>query len=102
MTSGVHDMGGTDHHEPIDVTDHVMSDWERLVDAINLTLAGKGLYRVDEMRRAQEEIPPEEYLELTYYERWIGGMERLLTEKGVLTSDEIDGRTAQVREQWDV
>lgn len=100
MTSGVHDMGGAHHDAPINVPDHVMSDWERLADAVNLTLVGKGLWRVDEMRRAQEQIPPEQYLAFSYYERWIGGMERLLAEKGVLTGDEIDRRTAEIGERW--
>jgi hypothetical protein len=100
MLSGVHDMGGEAHDGPINVPDHAMADWEVLTDAVNLALVASGAYAVDEMRRAQEEIPPDRYLAMTYYERWIGGIEQVLVERGILTTDEIDARTAELAERW--
>ena len=38
---------------------------------------------VDEFRDAIERIPPAEYLEASYYERWLRAIETLLTEKGI-------------------
>ena len=39
--------------------------------------------------------------ELSYYERWVAATEKLLVEKGVLTSDEIDERATEIRRRWD-
>ena len=43
----------------------------------------------------------EEYRALSYYERWVAATEKLLVEKGVLTSDEIDERATEIRRRWD-
>jgi malate synthase len=100
MTAGVHDMGGQPHDGPVNVPDHQMADWEVLTDAVNLALVARGVYAVDEMRRAQEEIPRERYLALTYYERWLAGIEAVLVARGVVTTDEVDERTAALARQW--
>ncbi|HEV8044263.1 MAG TPA: hypothetical protein VGP38_03715 [Rubrobacter sp.] len=94
---GVHDMGGSPGG-PIDRGQHEVEDWERLADAINAALGGKGLQTTDQHRRAIESL--EEYRDLSYYERWVAATEKLLVEKGVLTSDEIDERAASIRRHW--
>ena len=90
---GVHDMGGSPGG-PIDKDQHEVEDWERLADAINSALGGKGLQTTDELRRSIESL--EEYRDLSYYERWVAATEKLLIEKGVLSSDEIDERAAEI------
>ena len=94
---GVHDMGGAPGG-PIDRGQHEVEDWERLADAINAALDGKGLQTTDQHRRAIESL--EEYRDLSYYERWVAATEKLLVEKGILTSDEIDERAASIRRRW--
>ena len=94
---GIHDMGGSPGG-PIDRGQHEVEDWERLADAINAALGGKGLQTTDQHRRAIESL--EEYRDLSYYERWVAATEKLLVEKGVLTSDEIDERAASIRRHW--
>ena len=94
---GIHDMGGSPG-VPIDRGQHEVEDWERLADAINAALGGKGLQTTDQHRRAIESL--EEYRDLSYYERWVAATEKLLVEKGVLTSDEIDERAASIRRHW--
>ena len=84
---GVHDMGGSPAG-PVDKGQHEVEDWERLADAVNGALGAKGLQSTDELRRAIESL--ENYLDLSYYERWVAATEKLLVEKGVLTSDDID------------
>jgi hypothetical protein len=95
---GVHDMGGVPGG-PIDRSQHEVEDWERLADAINGALGAKGLQSTDELRRSIESL--EEYRELSYYERWVAATEKLLIEKDVLSSDEIDERAAEIERRWD-
>jgi nitrile hydratase len=45
---------------------------------------GRGLFNSDELRNAIERLPPEQYLAASYYERWLGALEMLVAEKGVL------------------
>jgi hypothetical protein len=95
---GVHDMGGSPGGS-IDRDQHEVEDWERLADAINGALGAKGFQSTDELRRAIESL--EEYRDLSYYERWVAATEKLLVEKGVLTSEEIDERATEIRRRWD-
>jgi hypothetical protein len=94
---GAHDMGGSPGG-PIDRGQHEVEDWERLADAINGALGAKGLQTTDQHRRAIESL--EDYRELSYYERWVAATEKLLVEKGVLSSEEIDERTAEIERRW--
>jgi hypothetical protein len=91
-------MGGSPGG-PIDRTQHEVEDWERLADAINGALGARGLQSTDELRRAIESL--ENYRDLSYYERWVAATEKLLVEKGVLSSEEIDERAAEIRHRWD-
>ena len=85
---------------PIDKSQHEIEDWERLADAVTIVLDKKGIKTTDEHRRAQESLPPEEYKNLSYYERWVAATEKLLVEKGILTGDEIDERAAEIGRRW--
>jgi Nitrile hydratase beta subunit len=97
----VHDLGGSPGG-PVDKSQHEVEDWERLADAITIALDIKGIKTTDEHRRAQESLPPEEYKRLTYYERWVAATETLLVEKGILTREEIDERSAEIQNRWGV
>ena len=98
--SAVHDMGGRPNDDPIDRSEHILMDWERRTNALVGVLRERRLINTDELRRGIEEIPPREYESLTYYERWSASLERLLVEKGLLTTDEIDARADGLRERW--
>ena len=95
--AGVHDMGGLPGG-PVDKSQHEVEDWERLADAINSALGAKGLQSTDQLRRAIEGL--ENYKDLSYYERWAAATEKLLVEKSILTSEEIDGKTAEIERRW--
>src|SRR5437868_14115262 len=41
-------------------------------------------------------LPAEDYLTLSYYERWVRGTEQLLVEKGLLATDEIRSEERRV------
>src|SRR5438105_14868763 len=91
-----HDMGGRPSSEPLDLQEHALADWEVLSDGVAQALAAKGIRGTDESRRAMEDMPEAEYLALSYYERWTRGTEQLQVEKGVLSSDAIDGHMPQL------
>ena len=95
--TGVHDMGGSPGG-PIDKGQHETEDWERLADAVNIALDIKGLKTTDEHRRAIESLA--DYRELGYYERWVAATEKLLVEKGILTREEVDERSAEIERRW--
>ena len=59
-------------------------EWEARVFAINRFLLARGAYTLDEFRDAIERMPPGEYLQASYYERWLHAIESLVAEKGVL------------------
>ena len=90
-------MGGSPAG-PVERDQHEVEDWERLADAINGALEGRGLQTTDQHRRAIESL--ENYRDLSYYERWAAATERLLVEKGVLTIEEIDERAAEMERRW--
>jgi nitrile hydratase len=85
--SRMNDVGGMHGFGPIDTDDNATSfhhEWEARVFALNRLLLKAGVYNLDEFRDAIERMGPAEYLEASYYERWLAGIERLLKEKGIV------------------
>jgi nitrile hydratase len=69
------------------------AEWERRVFAMVLAMGAGGKWNIDAGRFAREDRPPAEYLDMTYYEIWLAGLERLLADRGypdrVLHADEV-------------
>lgn len=95
-------MGGRPTDQPLNLQEHALADWEVLADAVAQALGAKGVRTTDESRRAMEDMPAEEYLALSYYERWVHGTEHLLVEKGILSSEEIDRKMAELEPTWGI
>ena len=64
---GPHDMGG-EQAGPVDTIDHGMRFWERQANGLRSTLSLKKIVRVDELRRAAEDLG-DKYSQLEYFER---------------------------------
>ena len=97
MTRGVHDIGGLPAGD-VDRTEHDAVLWEKHVDAImSLLVAEKKIMRVDELRRGIESLADDAYNSMTYYERWIASITKILVEKGVLDQAEVDARVAEIQ-----
>ena len=92
----IHDRGGWPDDRPIDRAEHVLEDWEVLVDGIQQSLAQAGVITVDELRRGVESMERWRYEHASYYDRWITSIEKILVERGVLTGVEIDRRVADL------
>jgi hypothetical protein len=97
-----HDMGGRPNDAPLNTAEHTLADWELVADALVLTLGRKGLSSTDQLRRAMEDMPADDYLALSYYERWARGTETLLVEKHLVSTDEIDRKMAELEATWGV
>jgi hypothetical protein len=95
-------MGGRPTDRPLNTQDHALADWEVLADGIAQALGARGIRTTDESRRAMEDMPTDEYLSLSYYERWVKGTEQLLTEKHILSTEEIDRKMAELEATWGV
>jgi hypothetical protein len=54
------------------------------------------LAKTDEMRRAIEDMEPEEYRRLDYFDKWAVGISALAVEKGLITPDEIARRVGDI------
>jgi hypothetical protein len=92
--SRINDVGGMQGFPPLEQETGepaFHADWEAHVFAMNRALVGQGVYNLDEFRDAIERLPPQDYLEASYYERWFRAITLLLTEKGVLTAQEVGG-----------
>ena len=101
MTRGVHDIGGFPEKQ-IDRMEHNYALWEKRIDALLVLLAGKKqIMRVDELRRGIESLDIDAYKELSYYERWIASISKILIEKEVFTSAELERRMVQIETQGD-
>jgi nitrile hydratase subunit beta len=91
---GGHDLGGQQGMGPInpepESTEPVFhAEWERRVFGLTLASGMLGKWNIDESRHARERQDPLQYLENSYYENWLEGLETLLVEKGLIDRDEL-------------
>jgi nitrile hydratase beta subunit len=89
---GVHDMGGMHGFGSVPVTDDgndFQQEWEARTYAMNLAMLGHLDLNVDRFRFLVETIPPAEYLESSYYQRWLKGLLQRVEEAGLLDFREL-------------
>jgi len=94
-----HDMGG----EPggrVDTVDHGMKFWEKQANALRNTLTSRKLVRLDELRRAAEDLGSR-YYELEYFERSTAALRTVLLEHGFFTEAELAAKMAEVRHRYE-
>jgi len=89
-----HDMGGL-AAGPVELSAHEAEPWQKLITACRNAL-GDRYCRVDELRRAIEDLPPEQY-DLPYFEKWACALANLYAEKGLFTRDELTAKMEVVR-----
>ena len=86
---GGHDLGGKHGFGAIDPEPEAQeplfhAEWERRVFALTLATGMLGQWNIDESRHARERQHPVDYLNHSYYENWLVGLEKLLEEKHLL------------------
>jgi nitrile hydratase beta subunit len=95
--NGVHDVGGMQDMGPVrrEANEPVFhARWEGRVYAMVRTLGGWRKWNLDGSRWAQEQIPPADYLRMSYYERWYTGLVKLLVDSKLVTKAELDSGKA--------
>jgi len=90
--NGIHDMGGQQdmgpvQHEKAEPVFHAV--WEGRIYGINSSLRALGKWNIDAWRYQIEQLPPVDYLQMTYYERWLAINEQLLVKHGLVTPAEL-------------
>jgi nitrile hydratase beta subunit len=93
---GAHDMGGmAGFGTVVPDGDIFHAEWERRLFALTRVARGAGL-TAGHTRAVIESMPPVEYLEASYYERWLWGLERRLVLAGTVTEDDVEGAMARI------
>lgn len=94
--NGIHDMGGMHGMGPIEYEQNepVFHDtWEGRVYALNKAMGAWGRWNLDAWRYDIEQLPPADYLRMTYYERWLAALEKRVVNYGFVTAPELqDGK----------
>ena len=91
--NGIHDMGGMHGMGPIEyekdepVFHH---DWEARTYALSLALRLGGEFNLDAARNAIEQLPPVDYLRMSYYEKWFVRLMNYAILKGAVTASEME------------
>ena len=95
--NGAHDLGGMHGFGAIDrsVETHFPNRWEERVFGLTLACGMLGHWNLDMARFARERMAPAHYLNSTYYEHWLFGLELLLQERGLVSQDELDSGQAE-------
>src|SRR5205814_1943804 len=99
--NSIHDMGGMQGAGPItqENDEPVFHEWwEKKVFAMQVVASGQRLYNGAEFRHAIECMNWIHYLESSYYEHWLTSLETLLSEKGIVSREELEARVKQVKE----
>jgi len=95
-----HDMGG-ELAGPVPQDEHDFSLWEKRVDALLVLCSGAGLMNVHGLRRALEDMGPEAFESMSYYERWIAAVNQNMLEAGVYKLDELAAKMEAVAARAD-
>ncbi len=90
--NSIHDMGGMHGFGPIPIEENepvFHADWEAKAMALRLLMGAWGKWSLDAGRHANESLSPQQYLNLSYYERWITSLADLAVNAGLVDLDEI-------------
>lgn len=100
--NGAHDLGGMHGFGPINPEQDepwFHEEWERRVFALTLAMGGSKLWNIDMSRSAREQMEPGDYLKTSYYEHWLFGLERLLSEHNLVTPEELEAKIAELQQK---
>ena len=91
--NGVHDMGGMQGMGPIpyeknEPVFHVA--WEARVYALTRAMRAARRWNLDSERHEIESLAPDDYLRLSYYQRWLAMLAGRLVKTGTVTPDELE------------
>lgn len=97
--NGPHDMGGMQCYGPVnpEIAEPLFhGEWEKKAMALTVGMGFTGMWNIDASRFARESLPPQQYLSSTYYQIWLAALEKLMLERGMVTSEELTTGHMQV------
>ena len=95
--NSLHDLGGLHGFGPIEYEpdEPVFHEpWEGRVFGMSLGLSGSDGPNLDAARHRGERLDPVAYFQNGYFGRWLGAVELMLHEEGLLAVGELDARLA--------
>jgi nitrile hydratase beta subunit len=98
--SRLHDMGGRLGDGPIPIPRNQNNEieineptfkykWHAKAWAITLAAGGLGEWNLDISRHFRECLPPKDYMNYSYYEKWLAGLTNLLVNKNIISADDL-------------
>lgn len=97
----VADLGGLDGAGPVVRDEPELTLKDKRIDAMSMLLRQvDDRLTSDTSRRAQEELDEAIYDTIYYYDRWLLGLRKNLTNLGYLTDAEIDAKVAEVKARY--
>ena len=91
--NGIHDMGGMHDMGPLRVETNepvFHAPWEARVYVLTRAIGAWRKWNIDTGRFYIERIAPEDYLRMSYYEKWFTRMVELLIKTGMVSRNEIE------------
>jgi len=96
---GPHDIGGQDGG-PVDLSERDTAHWEWQIDAMVRLALDKGLISdFAELRDGIEKLTPQDYENLSYYERWARSLAYTLVSRGVVSEATLAAKAQEIRER---
>src|SRR5258707_12491025 len=96
--NGIHDVGGRHGFGRIvrEADEPPFNEpWEGRMHGIAVTCQVTGVNTTPEQRTTIENMSPGLYLDTSYYEKWLFAYEKLLNDKGVVTTEELNRRVQE-------
>ncbi|SEO63524.1 nitrile hydratase [Salinihabitans flavidus] len=89
--SRLHDMGGRIGDGAVNPADNAIyaRDWHGRALALTLAAGALGAWNIDISRHARERLSPRDYMNFSYYEKWIAALADLLVERGLVSEEEL-------------
>jgi nitrile hydratase len=91
--NGVHDLGGLHGMGPVQPEKNepiFHARWEARVFALVRAMGAWRKWNIDASRHQRELIPGPEALRMSYYEKWLAGLNELMVAKGLVSRQEIE------------
>ena len=95
---GIQDLGGMEGFGPLPIEEDepvFHADWESRVMALRVLMAFWRKWNLDAGRDSLENLPPADYLSMSYYEKWLASLVNLMVMSELITRGEVASGTAE-------
>lgn len=105
-----HALGGIESLDPIKVEKRVFVEpWEKIIFGVHVAMMSlsnhlgakevptsfKDEWTWADLRKGAESMHPFDYFKFRYYEKWLGGISGFFVDKGYITAEELEAKSAE-------